>query len=169
MRANGLGIIQRGDCLPFERLPAGRLTPVACDSKVGSCPPFTLALEGRCVLMPKEGLAKKGHGSDQIQFMDRVLVPVIMNEERQRGLRWICDTGTNPVALKTCIPWNGTIHGGPRRHGCQGTERTLFKAAPSPASQVRFAFGKGLIAGTACLRPLCMVRRGPHTCTRPSA
>ena len=27
--------------------------------------------------MPKEGLAKKEHGSDQIQFMDRVLVAII--------------------------------------------------------------------------------------------
>ena len=107
--------------------------PVACDSEVGSCLPFALALKGRCVLISKEGLAKKGHGSDQIQFLDKVLVPVIMNEERQRGLRWICDTGTNSVALKTCILWNGTVHGGPRRHGCQDTERLFFKAAPSSA------------------------------------
>ena len=43
--------------------------------------------------MPEEGLAKKGHGSDQVQFMDSVLVPVIVDEERQRSLTRICDTG----------------------------------------------------------------------------
>ena len=40
----------------------------------------------------------------------------------------------------------GSVHGGSRRHGCQGTERLLSKAASSLASQVRFAFGKDLVA-----------------------
>ena len=62
--------------------------------------------------MSEEGLAQKGHGSDQVQFMNAILVPVIVDEKGQGSLRRICDAGTNPVALKTCVR-------GPRRHGCQ--------------------------------------------------
>ena len=60
--------------------------------------------------MSEEGLAQKGHGSDQAQFMNAVPVPVIVDEEGQSSLRRICGTGTDPVALKACIPWDGTVH-----------------------------------------------------------
>ena len=89
VRANGLGIIQWRNSLPFRWVPAGRGTLVACDCKVGRCPPFTLAPEGRNVLMSEEGLAQKGHGSDQVQFMNAVLIPVIVDDEGQGSLRRI--------------------------------------------------------------------------------
>ena len=77
--------------------------------------------------MSEEGLAQEGHGSDQVQFMNAVLVPVIVDEEGQGSLRRICDTGTNPVALKTCITWDGTG---------QRPETTWLPAQSAPCSKL---------------------------------
>ena len=47
---------------------------------------------------PKKELAQKGHGSDQVQFMNAVLIPAIMDEEGQGSLG-----GSETQAL---IPWH---------------------------------------------------------------
>ena len=112
---------------------AGRGT-LACHCEVSRCSPLRLAPERRSLLMPEERLAQKRHGADLVQFMNAVFIPVIMDKARQGCLGRIRDAGTDPVTLKTRVTWDGTVHRGLRRHGCQRTECSLFETASSPTS-----------------------------------
>ena len=112
--------------------------------------------------VPKEGLCQVRHGRDLVEFMDGILVTVVVDDERENGLWRGCNAGTDAMALEARVAWDGHITGLAGGHGRKGTECTLLEAAPAPGCEVRLSFLKLLVDCKAGFGPPGTLRCRPH-------
>ena len=57
--------------------------------------------------MSKERLRQVRHGSDSVEFVNGILVAVVVDYQWQDGLWWGGDAGTNAMTLEARVTWDG--------------------------------------------------------------
>ena len=100
---------------------------LASDCEVCSCLPFVEAPVWGNFAIPKQRLHQVWHRCDLVKLVDRILIAIVVGDQREDWLWWGGDAGAHAMALKAGITWYCNITGMARGQRCEGTECSCSK------------------------------------------